>query len=84
MRVIVVGATGNVGTSLLRALAGDERVARDEAEPARVNLDGSRRVIAAAASGARTLVHASSIGAYPRGPKDRPVSESHPTTGRNP
>ena len=27
MRIVVTGATGNVGTSVLRALAGDERVA---------------------------------------------------------
>jgi UDP-glucose 4-epimerase len=131
MRVIVTGATGNVGTSLLPALAADSRVeeivgiarrlprwsnprtrwmqadvATDPLEPlfrgadvvvhlawliqpsrdARtlraVNVDGSRRVFEAArAAGVPRLVHASSIGAYSRGPKDQPVDESWPTGG---
>src|SRR3954447_17694532 len=47
-----------------------------------VNVAGSRRVFeAAAAAGVGTVVHASSIGAYSRGPKDRPVDESWPTGG---
>src|SRR5919108_7536 len=54
MRVVVVGATGNVGTSVVAAL-------RDAGVPA--------------------LVHASSIGAYSPGPKDRAVDESWPTEG---
>ncbi len=131
MRVAVVGATGNVGTSLLRALSADESIdeivgiarrrpqltfprtswvcadvvsddlvpafegadavvhlawliqpSRDRATTRAVNVDGSRRVFeAAAAAGARALVHASSVGAYSAGPKDRRVDESWPTGG---
>jgi UDP-glucose 4-epimerase len=133
MRVVVTGATGNVGSSLVRALGADERVteivgvarrspswdppktrwvaadveadparleqaldgadavihlawliqpSRDRAELRRVNVDGSRAVFEASArAGVGTLIHASSIGAYSRGPKDRPVDESHPTDG---
>ena len=131
MRVVIVGATGNVGTSLVRSLAADERVteivgvarrlpdweqpkthfvqadctehplvpifegadavvhlawliqpSRDQRELARVNLDGTRRVFdATVAAGVPTLVYASSIGAYSRGPKDRGVDESWPTEG---
>ena len=47
-----------------------------------VNVEGSRRVFeAAAAAGVSSLVHASSIGAYSPGPKDRRVDESWPTGG---
>jgi UDP-glucose 4-epimerase len=47
-----------------------------------VNVEGSARVFrAAAAAGVKTLVYASSIGAYAPGPKDRGVDESWPTTG---
>ena len=131
MRIVVTGATGNVGTSLVNALAADERVqsivglerrlpdwrppktewvsadvarddlrphfegaaavihlawliqpSRDGAELERVNVDGSRRVFEAAAeAGAGALVHASSIGVYSPGPKDRPVDESWPRDG---
>ncbi|HEV7806089.1 MAG TPA: NAD-dependent epimerase/dehydratase family protein [Solirubrobacteraceae bacterium] len=131
MRVVVTGATGNVGTSLLQALTGDPGVdeivglarrrpelellrttwvaadvAKDDLEqhfrgadcvvhlawliqPSRVrettravNVDGSRRVFeAAAAAGVPSLVHASSVGAYSPGPKDRRVDESWPTGG---
>ena len=131
MRIVVTGATGNVGTALLRSLAADARVeeivgiarripdwhpprtrwvradvaadplephfagadavvhlawliqpSRDGAELERVNVEGSRRVFeAAAAAGAGALVHASSIGAYSPGPKDRRVDESWPTDG---
>jgi UDP-glucose 4-epimerase len=133
MRVVVTGATGNVGSSLVRALGADAGVSeivgvarrrpswtppkttwetvdveaepgrlaevfagagavvhlawliqpsRDRRELRRVNVDGSRRVFEAAAhAGVETLVHASSIGAYSRGPKDRGVDESHPTEG---
>src|SRR3954447_11444494 len=44
---------------------------RDESVTHRVNVEGSARVFqAAAAVGARTLVYASSVGAYSPGPKD--------------
>lgn len=131
MRVVVTGATGNVGTSVLPALAGDERVrevvgiarrlprwrppgttwhaadverddlrpvfsgadavihlawliqpSRDQGELERVNVRGSRRVFEAAAdAGVGALVHASSVGAYSPGPKDRSVDESWPVDG---
>ena len=56
---------------------------RDAAELERVNVTGSRRVFEAAAeSGAKALVHASSVGAYSPGPKDRAVDESWPRDGR--
>src|SRR4051794_19160833 len=126
MRIVVFGATGNVGTSVLAALAADPRVeeitgvarripdrpsprtrwvradvvsdplepivagadavihlawaiqpSRDPAALRAINVDGSRRVFDAAASaGAGALVHASSIGVYSPGPKDRRVDES--------
>ena len=48
----------------------------------RINVEGSRRVFeAVAAAGVQKLVHASSVGAYSRGPKDREVDESWPTEG---
>jgi UDP-glucose 4-epimerase len=131
MRIVVTGATGNVGTSVVTALAADERVreivglarrlprwspprtqwvradvtgtplepvlagadavihlawliqpSRDEAMLRAVNVDGSRRVFeAAAAAGVPALVHASSVGVYSPGPKDRAVDESWPRAG---
>jgi len=130
MKIVVTGASGNVGTSVLRALAADERVreivgvarrrprwgpprttwvaadvarddlrplfdgadavihlawliqpSRDGAELERVNVEGSRRVFAAAADAGAAIVHASSVGAYSPGPKDRAVDESWPTEG---
>src|SRR5918999_207610 len=131
VRVVVTGASGNVGTSLLRSLASEPAVesvlglcrrvpsasfpkvewraadvassplrplfqgadavvhlawliqpARDQRLVRSVNVDGSDRVFrAAAASGVGTLVYASSVGAYARGPKDHRVDESWPTTG---
>jgi UDP-glucose 4-epimerase len=131
MRVVVVGASGNVGTSVLRSLSTEPAVesvlgiarrvpklrfpktewraadiagsplrplfddadavihlawliqpGRDKRQLYEVNVEGSARVFrAAAAAGVRTLVYASSIGAYGPGPKDRPVDESWPTTG---
>jgi nucleoside-diphosphate-sugar epimerase len=131
MRVVVTGATGNVGTSLVGALAQDPAIeeivglarrlpqlelprtrwvradvvvddlswyfrgadcvvhlawliqpSRDRAATRAVNVEGSRRVFeAAAAAGVRSLVHASSVGAYSPGPKDRRVDESWPTGG---
>jgi UDP-glucose 4-epimerase len=130
MRIVVTGATGNVGTSLLSALAADARVeeivgvarrlpklqvprtrwvqadisssplepvfrdadavvhlawliqpSRDERALEAVNVTGSRRVFEAAASCGAAIVHASSIGAYSPGPKDRRVDETWPTEG---
>ncbi|OEU86940.1 NAD-dependent epimerase [Streptomyces abyssalis] len=140
LRVVVVGATGNAGTSVVRALADDPQVGsvlgvarrtpgwsppkttwasadvgREDAQrdgrsdgltrlfrgadavvhlawlfqpthrPTttwRTNVLGSLRVFAAAAeAGVPALVHASSVGAYSPGPKDRQVDESWPTHG---
>ncbi len=131
MRIVVTGATGNVGTALVRTLAADATVesivglarrptrlqvpkttwvqadvasgdltgafadadavvhlawliqpSRRESITRAVNVDGSRRVFEAAArAGVRTLVYASSVGAYSPGPKDRAVNESWPTGG---
>lgn len=125
-RVVVTGASGNVGTSVVRALGADAAIdeivgvvrrrpdwtpaklrwvqadvarddlseafagadavvhlawliqpSRDAAELERVNVEGSRRVFEAAArAGATTLVHASSVGVYSPGPKNRRVDES--------
>lgn len=140
MRVVVTGATGNVGIPLLRRLCADPAVTgvvgiarRPPAEgtgpagtesvqwvscelgaanapemlrPAlagadvvvhlawllqpshrpsvmyATNVDGTRQVIdAVVAAGVPALVHASSVGAYSPGPKDRYVDESWPTEG---
>ena len=129
MRVVVTGATGNVGTSVLRALASDPRVeeivgvarrlpqwrnprtrwvaadvvtsalepvfegadavihlawliqpSHDARALRAVNVEGSRRVFEAAVrAGAGVLVHASSVGVYSPGPKDRRVDETWPS-----
>jgi UDP-glucose 4-epimerase len=131
MKVVVCGATGNVGTSVVEQLSLDSGLAeivavarrtpqralgrarfvsadiaaddlatvfagadvvvhlawliqpgRDETVTGRVNVDGSRRVFAAAAAaGVPALVYASSVGAYSPGPKDRRVDESWSTQG---
>ncbi|WP_133903857.1 NAD-dependent epimerase/dehydratase family protein [Actinophytocola oryzae] len=133
-RVVVTGASGNVGTSVVRALSeapevgsivgiarrrpeewdlpklewatadlGDEDVnldpllsgadavihlawlfqpARDPLTTWRTNVLGSLRLFdAVARTGVPALVHASSVGAYSPGPKDREVDESWPTHG---
>jgi len=55
---------------------------RDAVTLERINVEGSRRVFeAVAAAGVPKLVHASSVGAYSRGPKDREVNEDWPTEG---
>ncbi|CAL9345623.1 hypothetical protein SUDANB6_00360 [Streptomyces sp. enrichment culture] len=132
-RVVVTGATGNVGTSVVRLLSEDPEVGsvlglarrlpdwsppktdwaavdvaseradlvghfsgadavvhlawafqptHDPAATWRTNVLGSLRVFeAVAAAGVPALVHASSVGAYSPGPKDRAVDESWPTHG---
>ncbi len=133
-RIVVTGASGNVGTSVIEALGADPRVesivgvvrrrptvsypkvrwaevdlgrnnpaaldaaiagadvvihlawlfqpARDPEVTWRTNVLGSLRVFEAAARhGVLALVHASSVGAYSPGPKDREVDESWPTHG---
>jgi nucleoside-diphosphate-sugar epimerase len=131
MHIVITGATGNVGTSVIESLVTDTQVtsvlglarrmptwqpakttwaqadvARDELVPHlrgadalihlawlfqpthdpihtwRSNVEGSVRVFAAAAeAGVRTIVYASSVGAYSPGPQDRPVDENWPTHG---
>jgi nucleoside-diphosphate-sugar epimerase len=133
-KIVVTGATGNVGTSLVRLLAEDPAVAsvrglarripdlgpgrvewskvdlaakdvdlvrefrgadavvhlawafqptHDPVATWRTNVLGSIRVFEAVAATATvpTLVHASSVGAYSPGPKNRSVDESWPTHG---
>jgi UDP-glucose 4-epimerase len=129
MRIAVVGATGNIGSSVVAALSGDPRldavvgiarrrpqvelpkvtwraadVRRDPLEPLfvgadavislawliqpskrpdvlrSVNVDGTRRVLeAAAAAGVPAVVYSSSVGAYSAG--DGPIAEAWPTEG---
>lgn len=138
LRVVVVGATGNLGTALLRALATSPEVgtvlgiarrmpdarahpydhadwlsldiadprsddeleaafagadavvclawllqpSHDEEAQRRTNVEGTRRVVAAAVAAAvPQVVYASSVGTYAEGPKDREVDESWPATG---
>jgi UDP-glucose 4-epimerase len=131
VRVVVTGASGNVGTSVLEALAVEPQVkeivgiarrvpevempkvewvgadvvsdalepifggadavihlawaiqpSRDEALTERINVEGSRRVFeATAAAKVPALIHASSVGAYSPGPKQRQVHESWPVDG---
>ncbi|MGW0336365.1 SDR family oxidoreductase [Streptomyces sp. NPDC003011] len=132
-RIVVTGATGNVGTSVMRLLSEDPRVesvrglarrlpdwelpktqwsavdlasdrtdlvkefegadavvhlawafqpTHDPATTWRTNVLGSMRVFdAVATAGVPALVHASSVGAYSPGPKDRAVDENWPTHG---
>jgi nucleoside-diphosphate-sugar epimerase len=55
---------------------------RDTERQRIVNIVGLERVLAAAtAAGVRSIVHASSVGAYSPGPRDRLVDESWPTDG---
>jgi UDP-glucose 4-epimerase len=131
MKVVVTGATGNVGTSVVKALgespdideivglarreptwsqaktswveanvlnadlakifAGADAVihlawaiqpSRDARTLERINVEGSQHVFdAVAKAGVAKLVHASSVGVYSPGPKDREVDESWPTEG---
>jgi ferritin-like metal-binding protein YciE/nucleoside-diphosphate-sugar epimerase len=131
MKVVVTGATGNVGTSTVEALSDSSEVeeivgiarreptlalpkvswveanvvsddlteifagadavihlawaiqpSRDAVTLERINVEGSRRVFAAvAAAKVPALIHASSVGAYSRGPKDHEVDETWPIEG---
>jgi nucleoside-diphosphate-sugar epimerase len=136
LTVAITGATGNVGTALLRALAGAGAAevrglarrpppdtapyagvrwfAADLGEPdsepvltefltgadvvvhlawalqpgreperlRRINVDGTQRVLdAAAAAGVPHVLHMSSLGVYAAGPHDRRISEDWPTVG---
>jgi nucleoside-diphosphate-sugar epimerase len=134
MRVAITGASGNVGTALIRYLRGSSQVdeivgicrrppqrddphwadvhwvaadvATDDLTPhlrgadavvhlawliqpshrpdvlQRVNVTGSRRVFRAAIDAAvPTIVHASSVGVYSAGPKERLVDETWPRDG---
>ncbi|HEV7728267.1 MAG TPA: NAD-dependent epimerase/dehydratase family protein [Modestobacter sp.] len=136
LTVAITGATGNVGTALLRALASagvaevrglarrqppdtapyagvrwfSTDLGEPESEPVlgefltgadvvvhlawalqpgreperlrRVNVDGTQRVLdAAAAAGVPHVLHMSSIGVYSAGPHDRRISEDWPTAG---
>jgi UDP-glucose 4-epimerase len=131
MRVVVTGATGNVGSALLPELASNDEIgeivgvarhppstaaakvrwhaaavecgdltnafrgadvvvhlawiiqpSRDTERQRIVNVVGSERVLAAAAdAGVGAVVHASSVGTYSAGPRDRLVDESWPTDG---
>ena len=131
MRVVVTGATGNIGSALLpelaarpevdeivgvtrrapkwdlakvrwhaasierddlrRIFAGADAVvhlvwiiqpSRDPEQQRIVNIVGTERMLAAAAdSDVRAVIHASSVGAYSPGPRDRAVDEQWPTGG---
>ena len=132
MRIVVTGATGNVGTSVIAALEDTAQVtsvvglarrlpespgagkttyvaadvtqddlggvfagasavihlawaiqpSHDEPKMWRTNVLGTERVLqAAAAAKVGAVVHASSLGAYSAGPKDRAVDETWPTHG---
>jgi UDP-glucose 4-epimerase len=84
--------SADVAQDDLRALFADADVvihlawliqpSRDGAALERVNVHASRRVFEAAAeAGVARLVHASSVGVYSPGPKDRAVDESWPREG---
>lgn len=129
--MVVTGATGNIGTALLRRLVDDDRVGEIRAVARRisqqdlgpkvrwhaldvaaddlsyavdgadvvvhlawriqpswdvtamraVNVLGSARVFDAAIGAGAAIVHASSVGAYGPGPKDRLVREDWPLGG---
>ncbi len=131
MKVIVTGATGNVGTSTVQALSESQEIdeivglarreptwtppktswaeanvltadlgeifagadavihlawaiqpSRDAVTLERINIEGSRRVFEAVGTAeVPRLIHASSVGVYSRGPKDREVDEDWPTEG---
>jgi nucleoside-diphosphate-sugar epimerase len=70
------------GADALVHLAWLIQPARDQATVRATNVDGTARLLrAAAAAGVPAIVYASSVGAYSPGPKDRRVDESWPTGG---
>lgn len=70
------------GADVVVHLAWQMQPSHDLAQLLQTNLQGSRRVFeATAAAGVRSLVYASSVGAYSPGPRDRLVDESWPTHG---
>lgn len=70
------------GADAVVSLAWLLQPSHDEDTQRRTNVDGTRRVIAAAiAARVPQVVYASSVGTYAAGPKDREVDESWPATG---
>lgn len=70
------------GADAVVHLAWQIQPSRDRARLRATNVDGSRRVFAAAVrAGVSSLLYASSVGAYSEGPKDRAVDEGWPTEG---
>jgi hypothetical protein len=83
-RIVVTGASGNVGTSVLRELAADSSVGSvvGIARPPDESHDKiTWKVADVARTGVPALVHASLVGAYSPGPKDRLLTENWPTHG---
>jgi UDP-glucose 4-epimerase len=70
------------GADVVVHLAWEISSAHDRERAWKNNVEGSARVFTAAArSGARALVHASSVGVYSPGPRDTLVEESWPREG---
>jgi UDP-glucose 4-epimerase len=70
------------GADVVVHLAWQMQPSRNLAQLLQTNLQGSRRVFeTAAAAGVRSVVYASSLGAYSPAPRDRLVDESWPTEG---
>lgn len=70
------------GADAVVHLAWEIQPSHDLARLERTNVTGSRRVFeATVTAGVPILVHASSVGVYSPGPKDRRVGEDHPREG---
>ncbi|MDR7275023.1 NAD-dependent epimerase/dehydratase family protein [Catenuloplanes atrovinosus] len=70
------------GVDAVVHLAWQIQPSHDRERLRRTNVDGTRHVLEAVRrAGVPVLVHASSVGVYGEGPKDRAVTESHPATG---
>lgn len=70
------------GADVVVHLAWQMQPSHDLAQLLQTNLQGSRWVFeATATAGVRSLIYASSVGAYSPGPRDRLVDESWPTHG---